>query len=74
MQQRTGHKQARKISAAEAARLVKSGDWIDYGITLAQPDVFDAALAARKTELHHVKVRSCIAMRPRAILEADPEG
>ena len=25
--------------------LVRSGDWIDYGITLCQPDVFDKALA-----------------------------
>ena len=38
-------KQARHISAAEAARLVRSGDWIDYGLTLCQPDVFDKALA-----------------------------
>ena len=41
-------RQARKISAEEAARLVKSGDWIDYGMTVLQPDVFDKALAARR--------------------------
>lgn len=67
-------KQARHISAAEAARLVRSGDWIDYSITLCQPDIFDQALAARKAELKDVKIRSCLSMKPRAVLECDPEG
>lgn len=67
-------KQACHISAAEAASLVRSGDWIDYGITLCQPDIFDKALAARKMELTNVKIRSCLSMKPRAVLESDPEG
>ncbi len=65
---------AQTISAAQAAALVKSGMWIDYGATLCQPDVFDQALALRKDELHDVKFRSCITMRPRAVLDQDPEG
>jgi hypothetical protein len=36
---------AKRISAAEAAALVGSDDWIEYGTGLAQPDAFDAALA-----------------------------
>jgi acyl-CoA hydrolase len=67
-------KQARHISATEAAGLVRSGDWVDYGIALCQPDVFDDALAARKAELKDVNIRSCLSMKPRAVLEADPEG
>lgn len=67
-------KSPRHISAREAAGLVKSGDWVDYAITFNQPDVFDEALAARKTELRNVKIRSAITMKPRAVLEADPEG
>ncbi len=43
--------QARKVSAAEAAALVKSGMWLDWGFGLVQPDRFDQALAARKDEL-----------------------
>jgi acyl-CoA hydrolase len=27
----------------QAAALVRSGNWVDYGTALAQPDVFDAA-------------------------------
>ena len=64
----------RKISAADAAALVRPGDWVDYGISLCQPDVFDKALAARASELRNVRIRSCLSMKPRAVLEADPGG
>ena len=66
-------KAARRITAGEAAGLVKSGDWVDYGAVLSQPDVFDRALADRKHELREVKIRSCLSLRPRAVLEADPQ-
>jgi acyl-CoA hydrolase len=62
------------ISAQDAAGLVKSGMWLDYGSALCQPDVFDKALAARKDELTNVKIRSCLSMRPRSVIECDPEG
>ena len=62
------------ISAEHAASLVKSGMWLDYGVSNCQPDVFDKALAARKDELENVKIRSCLTMRPRAVLEEDPDG
>jgi acyl-CoA hydrolase len=65
---------ARKISSDEAACLVRSGMWIDYGVALSQPDVFDKSLAARKDSLHNVKIRACLTTRPRAVLEEDPEG
>lgn len=66
--------QARRITATEAAAMVQSGYCLDYGITLNQPDVFDKALAARAAELKDVRIRSCISVAPRAVLEADPEG
>lgn len=69
-----GGKTPRHIPAAEAAALVKSGDWLDYGVITGQPDVFDAALALRRDELHDVRIRSCLSLRPRAVLEADPDG
>ena len=74
MQMRVAANKAKTITAEEAARLVKSGMWIDYGTSLCQPDVFDAALAARRGELENVKIRSCLSMRPRAVIEDDPEG
>ncbi len=62
------------ITAEQAAHLVKSGMWLDYGVALSQPDAFDRALAARKDELENVKIRTCLSMRPRAVIEEDPEG
>ncbi len=69
-----GNKTPRIVTAEEAAGVVKSGDWLDYGSVLVQPDLFDHALAARKLELRDIKIRSCISVRPRAVLEADPDG
>jgi acyl-CoA hydrolase len=66
--------QAQQVSATQAAALVRSGMWLDYGSTLAQPDVFDTALGARIRELSDIKIRGCISLRPRAPLEADPTG
>ena len=65
---------AQTISSGEAAGLVRSGMWLDYGVALSEPDVFDKALAARVNELENVKIRSCLTMKPRAVLDADPEG
>ena len=62
------------VSADEAAAKIKSGSWIDYGFGLGQPDVFDHALAARVAKLERVKLRGCLALKPRAVIEADPEG
>ena len=74
MTKRTARFNAKQITAQEAAALVRSGMWIDYGAMLGQPDAFDAALAARKDELRSIKIRSCMSFRPRAVLEADPAG
>jgi len=62
------------ISPGHAASLVKSGMWLDYGATLCEPDVFDKALATRKDELENIKIRTCLSMRPRAVIEEDSEG
>jgi acyl-CoA hydrolase len=69
----THRKAARRIAAADAAALVRNGDWLDFGGALLQPDVFDLALAERKAELHDVKIRATLSLRPRAVLEADPQ-
>jgi len=71
---RVVHQPGRRISADQAAGLVTSGMWIDYGAMVCQPDAFDAALARRVDELHRVKIRACLSTRARAVLEADPKG
>uniref|UniRef100_UPI00325BFFBE hypothetical protein n=1 Tax=Klebsiella pneumoniae TaxID=573 RepID=UPI00325BFFBE len=67
-------KQAIRISAAEAAALVTSGMWLDYGFGMGQPDMFDRALAERRDELRDVKIRSALTMRPRPTHDSDPHG
>jgi acyl-CoA hydrolase len=67
-------RKAKAVTPEEAAALVSSGSWVDYGFGMGQPDLFDRALAARAAELHDVKIRSCLTMRPRAVLDADPAG
>jgi acyl-CoA hydrolase len=71
---RTASAPAKKITATEAAALVKSGYWLDYSACLGQPDVFDEALAARAGELSNVGIRCSLCAKPRAVLEVDPEG
>lgn len=65
---------AKPITAEQAAGLVQSGMWLDYGFGVCQPDVFDTALAARAQDLRGVKIRSCTTLRPRAYPAADPTG
>ena len=74
MTMRVAGAQAQAISAERAAGFVRSGMWLDYGTSLCQPDVFDKALGARIQEVTNVKIRHCLTMRPRAVLDADPEG
>ncbi len=68
------NKKAQHVTAEAAAAVVHSGDWVDYGFGLGQPDRFDRALAARAAELSGVKIRGAFSLRPRAVVEADPTG
>ncbi len=49
-------------TAREAAKIVKSGDWVDYGWTATTPVAFDKALAEHITSLTDVKLRGGILM------------
>ena len=61
-------------SAQEAVKIVKSGDWVDYGSNNAYPPALDAALAARRDELRAVKIRGNLMQGPIAVVECDPQG
>ena len=47
-------------SAADAVKVVKSGDWLDYGWSICSPIALDKALAQRADELTDVKIRGGI--------------
>ena len=60
------------VTPAEAAKCVKSGDWVDYGFGAGFPELMDAALAERKGELRDVKIRGGLVIRPYiAVVECD---
>jgi butyryl-CoA:acetate CoA-transferase len=56
----------------EAVKVVKSGDWVDYGSFTGQPIALDKALAGRKDELKDVKIRATTAVRMPEAVKADP--
>jgi len=62
------------VSAETAAKAVRDGDWVDYGFGAGFPELMDRAIAARRDELHDVKIRGGLAIRPRIeVVECDPE-
>jgi butyryl-CoA:acetate CoA-transferase len=58
---------------AEAAKVVKSGDWVDFAVSLGFPTLVDKALAERKDELTDVKIRSYLVLQPVQCVECDPQ-
>ena len=46
----------KKMTAAQAAALVKSGDWVDYGWAVNTPVAVDAELAKRLPELERCQL------------------
>lgn len=61
-------------TADEAVKVVKSGDWVDYGWCANTPEALDAALAKRTDELTDVKVRGAILFHTPAIFEREDAG
>ena len=66
--------QQKLTTADQAVKVVKSGDWVDYGWCTNHPVVLDKALAARKDELRDVKVRGGVTMWMPEIAKADDAG
>lgn len=61
--------QEKLMSAEQAAALVRSGDWVDYGWCVGTPVEIDRALAHRMPELSDVKIRGGVLMRKPAIFD-----
>ncbi len=62
------------VTAEEAVKVVKSGDWIEHAFGINGANELDAALAERKDELYNVNIRCDIGVWPHYTLEADPTG
>jgi butyryl-CoA:acetate CoA-transferase len=61
------------VKPEEAVKVVRSGDWVEYGQFAVQTVVLDRALAARKDELRDVKIRATTrAFGIPEVVRADP--
>lgn len=66
-----GMYKSKLTTADEAVKVIKSGDWVDYGFCNTHPHVLDEALARRAPELEDVKVRGGIALWKPAIFDIE---
>ena len=66
-----GMYRSKLTTADEAVKVIKSGDWVDYGFCTVHPRVLDEALARRAPELEDVKVRGGIALWKPAIFDIE---
>ena len=66
-----GMNRSKLTTADEAVKVIKSGDWVDYGFCATHPRVLDEALARRAPELEDVKVRGGIALWKPAIFDIE---
>ena len=62
------------VSADEAVKVIKSGDWVDYGWCTNTVDALDRALAKRTDELKDIKLRGGILLKPLAVFEREDAG
>ncbi|NPV90797.1 MAG: butyryl-CoA:acetate CoA-transferase [Firmicutes bacterium] len=62
------------VSADEAVKVIKSGDWVEYGEFAGTVRALDKALAKRKDELSDIKIWATVTPYPLDIIACDPQG
>lgn len=62
------------VSADEAVKAIRSGDWVEYGFAASMAGLIGEALARRKEELQDVNMRGGVIMGPLPMVESDPNG
>ncbi|MDR1397085.1 MAG: butyryl-CoA:acetate CoA-transferase [Desulfarculales bacterium] len=62
------------VTPDEAVKVVKSGDWVEYGTFTGQVVELDKALARRKDELYDVKIRGMGRVGTPEVVLVDPEN
>lgn len=62
------------VSATEAVKVIKSGDWVDYGWAVTAPVALDIALSSRILELEDIKLRGGILLQIPEVFKVDVKG
>jgi len=62
------------VSADQAVKVVKSGDWVEFAWGASMASLLDEALARRKEELQDVNIRGGVILKPVACIESDSTG
>ncbi|HZK54224.1 MAG TPA: acetyl-CoA hydrolase/transferase C-terminal domain-containing protein [Desulfosporosinus sp.] len=62
------------VSADEAVKTVRSGDWVEFAWAASYPGLLDEALARRKEDLQDVNLRGGVLLKPLACVDSDPTG
>ena len=62
------------VSADEAVKVIRSGDWVEYSFAASMAGLIGEALARRTEELQDVNMRGGVIMAPLAMVESDPQG
>lgn len=65
---------AKLVTADEAVKQVRSGDYIEFGYCLSKAIALDKALARRKDSLYNVNVHCSNTLQKIHIAESDPDG
>lgn len=64
----------KKVTADEAVKVIKSGDWVDYGFSVTTVDALDRALARRTDELENIHLRGAILPKIPTVFEREDAG
>lgn len=62
------------VSADEAVKTIRSGDWIEFSWGASFPTLLADAIDRRKEELTDVNFRGGVILKPLPFIENDPEG
>jgi butyryl-CoA:acetate CoA-transferase len=62
------------VTADEAVKVIKDGDWIEYAWGASNAGLLGEAISRRKEELHDVNFRGGVILKPLTFIENDPEG
>lgn len=64
----------KKVTADEAVKIIKSGDWVDYGFSVTTVDALDKALSKRTDELTDINLRGAILPKMPAVFAREDAG